>query len=89
MNRFYTEMWRLLFVALIALLILPCAFAQETTAGLIGTVKDPSGSVMANATVEVSGPALIGTRKVQTDVGGNFRFAELPPGQYALTVTAA
>ena len=76
-------------IALIALLIVPCALAQETTAGVQGTVKDPSGSVMANATVEVAGPALIGTRKAQTDVGGNFRFGALPPGQYSLTVTAA
>src|ERR1017187_5368333 len=89
MNRSHTGKWLVLPVALIALLILPCALAQETTAGLQGTVKDPSGSVMANAAVEISGPALIGSRKAQTDVGGNFRFAALPPGQYAVTVTAA
>ena len=88
MNR-YRGKWLLFAVALIALLILPCAFAQETTAGLQGTVKDPSGSVMANATVEISSPALIGTKKVQTDSGGNYRFAALPSGQYSLTVTAA
>ena len=85
MNRSRTGKWLLLSIALIALLIVPCALAQETTAGLQGTVKDPSGSVMANATVEVAGPALIGTRKAQTDVGGNFRFGALPPGQYSLT----
>jgi len=62
--------------------------AQETTAGFVGTVKDPSGAVIANAAIEVSGPALIGTRKVQTDSGGNYRFAALPPGQYTMTVSA-
>jgi outer membrane receptor protein involved in Fe transport len=89
MNSFHRGKWLLLPVALIALLIVPCAFAQETTAGLQGTVKDPSGSVMANASVEISGSALIGIRKAQTDVGGSFRFSALPPGQYTLTVTAA
>lgn len=64
------------------------ALAQETTAGLQGTVKDPSGAVVAAAPVEVSSPALIGTRKTQTDDGGNYRFAALPPGQYTITVTA-
>jgi hypothetical protein len=89
MNRSHTGKWLLLPVVLIALLILPCAFAQETTAGVQGIVRDPSGSVIGNATVEVSGPALIGIRKVQTDSAGNYRFAALPPGQYTLTVTAA
>jgi hypothetical protein len=89
MNRSHIGKWLLLPVVLIALLILPCAFAQETTAGVQGTVRDPSGSVIGNATVEVSGPALIGIRKVQTDGAGNYRFAALPPGQYNLTVTAA
>jgi outer membrane receptor protein involved in Fe transport len=62
--------------------------AQETTAGFLGTVKDPSGAVIANAAIEVSGPALIGTRRAQTDSGGNFRFGALPPGQYTMTVSA-
>jgi outer membrane receptor protein involved in Fe transport len=81
--------WLVLPLALIALLILPCAMAQETTAGLQGTVKDPSGGVIANATVEVYGPALIGTRKVQTDTAGDYRIVALPPGQYTLSVSAA
>ena len=34
------------------LLIASFAFAQETTAGLQGTVQDPSGATVANATVE-------------------------------------
>jgi outer membrane receptor protein involved in Fe transport len=62
--------------------------AQETTAGFVGTVKDPSGAVIANAAIEVSGPALIGTRRVQTDSGGNYRFGALPPGQYTMIVSA-
>src|SRR5262245_12841372 len=73
---------------LLTALLLPAAFAQETTAGFQGTVKDATGGVVPNATLEVSGPALIGTRKAQTDDGGNYRFAALPPGSYTMTVTA-
>ena len=40
------------------------------------------------ATVEVVSPALIGSRKVQTDAAGIFRLAALPPGAYTITVTA-
>jgi outer membrane receptor protein involved in Fe transport len=74
--------------ALVALLAAPCALAQETTAGFLGVVKDPSGAAVSGATVQVSGSALLGTRKVQTDIGGNYRFAALPPGDYTVTVTA-
>src|SRR5690348_7876523 len=72
----------------IALLILPGLFAQETTAGLQGTVKDPSGASVANAAVEITSPSLIGIRKMQTDIAGEYRIVALPPGEYTLTVTA-
>src|ERR1019366_6533962 len=88
MNRSYRGKWLVLPVALIALLILPCALAQETTAGIQGSVKDPSGASVVSANVEVSGTALIGTKKAQTDQVGYFRFANLPPGVYSVTVTA-
>ncbi len=67
----------------------PSAYAQETTAGIQGTVKDASGGAVAGATVEVSSPALIGgARKLQTDGSGNYRFATLAPGEYTMTVSA-
>ena len=89
MYRRHTGKWLLLLpVVLIALLVLPCVFAQETTAGFQGTIKDPSGAVITGATIEVSGPALLGTRRVQTDAAGNYRFAALPPGEYTMTVSA-
>src|SRR5882762_3510612 len=80
---------RTLPVAVIALLAGSYAFAQETTAGIQGSVRDASGGAVPNATVEVASPALIGTRKIQTDESGNYRMTALAPGQYSLTVTAA
>src|SRR4051812_32503956 len=65
------------------------AFAQETTGGIQGTVKDPQGAVVSGATVSVSGPALIGTRTSTTDSAGIYRFSQLPPGTYELSVTAS
>jgi hypothetical protein len=88
MFRRHTGEWLLLPVALIALLTVPFAVAQETTSGIQGTVKDPSGAAVAKANVEVSSPALIGTRKVQSDDAGFYRFAALPPGDYTLTVSS-
>src|SRR5256885_2338157 len=65
------------------------AFAQETTAGVQGTVKDPQGAVVANATVTVSGPALIGKKTATTDSAGNYHIEQLPPGVYTIQVNAA
>src|SRR5215472_893246 len=83
-------MKRILYTMLLAALTcVHASFGQETTAGLQGTVKDPTGALVPNATVEISGPALIGgSRKVETDTAGAYRFAQLPPGDYNLTVTA-
>ncbi|HUS18911.1 MAG TPA: TonB-dependent receptor [Terriglobales bacterium] len=64
-------------------------FAQETTGGIQGTVKDPQGAVISGATVEVTGPALIGKSSATTDSAGNFRIAQLPPGTYDVTVSAS
>ena len=62
-------------------------FSQETTAGVQGYVKDPTGAVIAGAIVEISGPAL-GAKTTETDASGFYRFSSLPPGAYTLTVTA-
>ena len=77
-----------LLVLLIAGLVVPAVFGQETTAGIQGTVKDPSGAVVSGATVDVISTSLIGKKTVTTDAGGYFRFANLPPGNYTLTVSA-
>ncbi len=82
----YKGKWFLLPVALIALAVSPSVFGQETTAGLQGVVKDPSGASVANATVEVSGASLIGNRRVKTDDSGVYRVTQLPAGTYTLTV---
>jgi len=64
------------------------ASAQETTGGLQGTVKDPSGAMVSRAKVVVTGTALVGSKLVETDASGYYRFANLPPGTYTLTVKA-
>jgi hypothetical protein len=62
--------------------------AQETTGGLQGTITDPSGAVVAGADVALAGKSLVGTKAIKTDQAGYYHFANLPPGQYSLTVTA-
>ncbi|MGA3372503.1 MAG: TonB-dependent receptor [Terracidiphilus sp.] len=74
----------------LALLVLfaPSILAQETTGGIQGTVKDPSGAVVPHAQVVITGTALVGSKQVVTDSSGYYRFANLPPGVYIITATA-
>ena len=73
---------------LAVLLLVANVFGQETTAGLQGTVKDSTGAVVANAHVVVVGASLTGSKSADTDGSGYYRFANIPPGSYTVTVTA-
>ena len=76
-------------MAVVALLVTSkVVFAQETTGGLTGTIKDTTGAVVGNAHVEVTGTSLVGAKSLDTDAAGYYRFANLPPGTYAITVSS-
>src|SRR6267154_3660016 len=70
------------------LLFVATVFAQETTAGLQGTVRDTSGAVVKGAQIVITGTSLAGDKTAKTDGSGYYRFANLPPGTYTATVTA-
>lgn len=74
----------MLCIALLALCA-PVAFAQELTGSIRGTVTDPSGSVVAGATVTASGPALVRPREATTDADGNYFLGSLPAGIYTIS----
>jgi len=77
-------------VTLVASLMLLAGtlLAQETTGGLVGTVKDPTGAVVPGAKVVATAPSLTGNKEFTTDSAGNYRFSNLPPDTYTITVTA-
>src|SRR5208283_1534215 len=64
------------------------AYSQETTGGIQGTIKDPSGAVVPKAKVVITGTALIGSKVLITDTSGYYRFANLPPGTYTIIVSS-
>ena len=55
---------------------------------LDGIVKDPSGSAVAGATVEIHNPVSHYNTSTTTDADGKFRFANVPFNPYHLAVTA-
>ena len=78
-------------VALFALtfLAISLASAQTVTTGQIaGTVADPSGAVIRDATLRLDSDAGI-RRETVTGPDGGYVFNLLPPGKYTLRATAA
>jgi hypothetical protein len=56
---------------------------------LSGTVLDPSGAVVGNATVAIHDPVSGYARLATTDASGNFRFPNVPFNSYHLEITAS
>jgi hypothetical protein len=65
------------------------AFAQLTTADILGTVTDASGAVVPNATVTLTNIGTNQTRIAQTGGSGDYTFTLLPVGHYSVSVKAA
>ena len=64
------------------------AHAQVTGATLAGTVTDPTGGVVANATVSAVNTATAINREVMTDSAGLYTIPNLVPGLYDVKVSA-
>ncbi len=61
----------------------------EVTAGIHGTVTDPSGATVPNATVTLKNPDTGLERRIQTDTSGIYQFLSVPVGdKYVLEVEA-
>src|SRR5450755_4556867 len=81
---------RIVFLALSWLFFAMPAFAQLGNSGSIeGVVKDPSGSSVAGATVEISYPISGFHREATTAMDGSFRFTNVPFNPYHLVVSAS
>src|SRR4051794_7720113 len=79
-------MQRLLLAAAAALLVVcPAAAQSSPTATLRVIVKDPSGAVIQNATVHVSGGASP-VPDVRSDAQGVATLSDLPVGRYVISV---
>jgi hypothetical protein len=75
--------------SLVCLLVSQATWAQ-TTAGIVGVVRDTTGAVLPGVTVAAASPALIEKiRTVVTDGQGRFNVVDLRPGTYDVTFTLA
>jgi len=53
-----------------------------------GTVTDPTGAVIPGVQVQITGQATGAVRTTTTDSAGLFRFPNLAPGAYTMTIKA-
>src|SRR5208282_978524 len=62
--------------------------AQSNGSTVGGTIVDPSGGVIAGATVEIHNPVSGFERSTSTDSSGNFNIPNVPFNPYHLTITS-
>jgi hypothetical protein len=74
--------------AFLCLLFISTASAQSTFGSITGSVKDPSGSFVPGADVEVINEGTGVTRRVVTSSAGVFNVPNLDVGSYAVRVSA-
>jgi len=65
------------------------ALAQFETSEVLGTVRDPSHSVVAKAAVTITSQETGITAKAETDGNGNYDFLNVKVGRYTVTVEHA
>lgn len=79
-------------LALVLLTASTVSFGQATSVNggaIQGSITDPSGAVVPNATVTILSPDTGSSKTVTTDKGGFYSVGPLNPGTYTVTVVAS
>src|SRR5258708_28907798 len=74
---------------MIRLLSICSAIHAEVAGRISGYVKDPSGAIIAHATVKAVTVEQQLSRTTETDNTGYYDLLAMPPGTYAITVECA
>src|ERR1035437_909722 len=65
-----------------------CTFAQTVTGSLVGLVVDPTGSAIPNVKIQLTNQGTAATSVATADSSGIFRFPNLNPATYSISVQA-
>src|SRR5579862_2473606 len=90
----FVSTWKCAWVAVPVLILAlwisvsPALAQSASTGALSGTVTDPSGGVIAGATVTATNVATGQARTATTDSSGAYKISLLPPGSYSLKFSA-
>src|SRR5512143_950887 len=75
--------------AVVLMLLGSSSLYAQFNAGLEGTVFDPTGAVVPNATVTLHEVSTNVDHNTVSTSAGNYRFTALPPGAFSITVKAS
>src|SRR5712691_8807606 len=70
------------------LVVSSLVYAQVATTSLHGTVYDPKGAVLSQASVTIESRATGFSRSTKTDGQGVYEFVQIPPGTYSVTTSS-
>jgi hypothetical protein len=87
MRRLYPNLY-LFCIAFLLLSALGVAQSTGTSGSIGGTVQDPTGAVVPNATVEIHNPVSHFAQTATTDKAGHFDFPNVPFNPYHMTAKA-
>ena len=87
-SRFLTALYGCAALGMLAILFAVTSPAQSTFGEFTGTVKDPSGAVVAGATITVKNLGTSATRTATTDTTGSYTVVNLEPATYEITMEA-
>ena len=79
----------ILFTVLLSLLLLPALLTGQGLTSLSGTVTDPSGGFVPGASLTLFDVDTGAKREATSDSSGRYSLAQVTPGTYRLTATAA
>src|SRR5689334_11516869 len=83
------KLFTLAIFAAVTLLFATAGMAQTSTTGTVeGVVADAKGDVVPGATVTLSGGNLIKPLTATSDSNGEYRFNQVPPGRYTVSIGA-
>src|ERR1700755_79933 len=88
-NNFTKRLAGLLSFAAPCLFLSPLSLAQQPTGSIEGSVADPTGAVVPNATITAKSKSTNQTRTVTSNDEGQYQITQLPPDMYEIRVTAA
>jgi hypothetical protein len=86
----YTRLWTSIALVPLCLLALgSIAYGQSTFGTVLGTVRDPSGSVVLKADIQLVNTGTNIARKTESTLDGTYKFVNIDTGTYQLSVEAA
>src|SRR5690348_8301220 len=71
-----------------AVLLVPLSYAQSVSGDLVGTVLDPAGAAVPNATVTATNTATNVKSNTTSNAAGEYRISNLPPGNYDVSASS-